>query len=400
MHFDLSEEQHLLQQTVQRFLADRYSFEQRTEFLKERQGWRRELWRQFAELGLLGVTFDPDDGGYGGGSVELMLVQESLGAALALEPFLSTVILAGGLLKRGGTAAQRAQYLPRIASGDLLAAFAHAETQARYELTHVELTARKEGGQWVLNGLKTNVLHGDCADLLVVSARIEGERHDQHGLALFLVDGDQHGVSRVAHGTQDDRRVGQISFDNVCVGADKVLGEPGKAYTLIERTVDDAIIAIAAEAVGAMGSMQEMTVQYLKDRQQFGVPIGSFQVLQHRAVDMQIALEQARSMAVLAAMTDDDNMDRDERQRTLSAVKVQIGRSARFIAQQAVQLHGAIALTDEYSLGHYFKRLTVLDLMFGDADHHLSRLATLGGLYGAWPEDSRHTTSNPVAITQ
>jgi pimeloyl-CoA dehydrogenase small subunit len=379
MDFEMSDEQRLLQESVERLLTDRYDFEARKRYMQEPGGFSRDLWRRYAELGLLGLPFDERYGGIGGGPVETMIVMEAFGRALVLEPYLATVVLCGGLLRRGGSEAQREALIPKIAGGDLMLAFAHAERQSRYELADVATTARRDGAGYVLDGAKTLVLHGDCAHKLIVSARLAGARRERDGIGLFLLDADAAGVARRAYPTIDGLHAAEVTLASARVGADAVLGEPGKAYALIERVVDAAIAALAAEAVGAMAAMQETTVDYLKTRRQFGVPIGSFQVLQHRAADMLIALEQARSMAMLATMLAEDPNDA-ERRRAVAAAKVQIGRSGRFVGQQAVQLSGGIGVTMEYKIGHYFKRVSAIDTLFGDADYHLAELARLGGL--------------------
>jgi pimeloyl-CoA dehydrogenase small subunit len=382
MDFDLNDEQRLLKDSVERLLADRYDFEARKKFMAEPEGFSRELWRQYAELGLLGLPFAEADGGIGGGPVETMIVMEAFGRALALEPFLATVVLAGGLIRHGGSDAQRAALVPKIADGSLLLAFAHSERQARYDLADVGATARRDGAGLVLDGAKSLVLHGDSADKLIVSARIAGDRRDRDGIGLFLVDASAKGVSRCGYQTVDGLRAAEVTLAGVAVGADAAIGQPGAALPLIERVVDEAIAAMAAEAIGGMAAMHELTVEYLKTRKQFGVPIGSFQVLQHRAVDMFVALEQARSLALLATMMVQEP-DPVERHKAIAAAKVQVGRSGKLVGQQAVQLHGGIAMTMEYKAGHYFKRVTAIDTTFGDADYHLAWLARNGGLIAA-----------------
>ena len=382
MDFSHTDEQRLLKDSVERLLADRYGFDARQRFLQEPAGWSRELWRSYADLGLLGLTFGEEHGGVGGGPVETMIVMEAFGRALALEPFFATVVLGGGLLRLGADDAMCADLMPKIAAGDLRLAFAHAERQSRYELADVATTARRDGAHYVLDGAKSLVVHGDCADKFIVSARLAGERRDRDGIGLFVVDADAGGVSRRAYPTADGLRAAEVVLSGVGVAADAVIGEPGNAFPLIAHAVDGAIAALAAEAVGAMAAMNEITVEYLRTRKQFGVPIGNFQVLQHRAAEMLIALEQARSMALFATMMAEEP-DATERRKAMAAAKVQIGRSARFIGQQAIQLHGGIGMTMEYKVGHYFRRVTMIDSLFGDADHHLAELARLGGLIAA-----------------
>jgi pimeloyl-CoA dehydrogenase small subunit len=377
MDFDLSEEQRLLKESLDRLIGDRYAFEQRKGYAQSPQGWSRELWAQFAELGLLGLPFEERHGGSAGGPVETMIAMEAFGRALALEPYLATVVLGGGFLRHGGSAEQCADLIPQIADGSLTVAFAHTERQSRYDLYDIETRAVRDGAGWMLDGKKGVVVHGDTADKLVVTARVGGGRRDRDGVAAFIVDGKTAGVSRLGYPTQDGLRAAEITLANVRVGPEGALGEPGKALPLIERVVDEAIAALCAEAVGAMAVMHELTVEYLKTRRQFGREIGSFQILQHRAVDMLIALEQARSMAMFATMMAAEE-NAAERRNAVAAAKVQIGRSGKFIGQQAIQLHGGIGMTMEYKVGHYFKRVTMIDTMFGDADHHLRELARRG----------------------
>ena len=379
MDFDLTGEQRLLKDSIDRVLSERYGFEQRSAYAREAAGWSRALWKQYAELGLLGLPFEERYGGFGGGPVEMMIVMEAFGRALVLEPFLATVVLSGSCLRFGGSELQRESMIPRIADGTLVVAFAHSERQSRYDLSDVATTARRHGEGWVICGDKSAVLHGDCADKMIVSARVAGERRDPKGIGLFLIDANAKGVSRTGYPTQDGLRAAEITLSEVRLEPHDVLGEPGGALPIIECTVHCAIAALAAEAVGAMAAMHEITVNYLKTRRQFGVPIGSFQVLQHRAVDMLVALEQARSIAIYAAMMVDDP-DLAERRKAIAATKVHIGRSAKLVGQQSVQLHGGIGLTMECNVGHYFKRVTMMEALFGDADHHLAALARAGGL--------------------
>jgi pimeloyl-CoA dehydrogenase small subunit len=374
MDFDLSEEQRLLRDSVDRLLADRYTFDKRKGYLAEPEGWSRALWSQYAELGLLGLPFPERHDGFGGGGVEVMLVMEAFGRALALEPYLATVVLAGTALRLAGTEAQQAALMPQIAAGGKRLAFAHSERQARYDLPDVLTTAARKGGGWVLDGAKSIVLHGDSAEALIVSARTDGARNDTDGITLFLVDGGSTGLARRGFALRDGTRAAEIVLSGVEVAADAVLGEVGAAYPVIERVVEGGIAATAAEAVGAMQAMHEMTLEYLKTRQQFGQPIGRNQALQHRATEMFVALEQGRSMAMLAAMTVDEP-DAAERARNIAMVKAGLGQAARFVSQNAVQLHGGIGMTEEYAVGHYFRRVMVIEHTFGDTAHHLSRLA-------------------------
>jgi pimeloyl-CoA dehydrogenase small subunit len=382
MDFELSEEQRLLKDSVERLTAQRYDFEARKKYMAEPEGWSRALWKQYVDLGLTALPFAEEHGGIGGGPVETMIVMEAFGRALALEPYFASVILGGSFVRLGGGDAVKADLLPKVAAGESLLAFAHIERQARYDLADVAATAKQDGAGYILNGAKSLAIHGDAADKIVVSARVSGGQRDKSGIGLFLVDAKAPGVTRRGYPTMDGLRAAEVTLQNVKVGADAVIGEPGNAYPLIEQVSHIAIAALAAEGVGAMSAMHEITVDYLKQRKQFGVPIGNFQVLQHRAGEMLIALEQARSMAMLATMMAAEE-NADERRKAIAAAKVQIGRSAKFIGQQAIQLHGGIGMTMEYKVGHYFKRVTMIDTMFGDADYHLTALARMGGIIAA-----------------
>ncbi len=378
MDFDLTEEQRLLRDSVDRLLADHYAFDKRRAYLAEPEGWSRAMWSRYAELGLLGLPFDERHGGFGGGGIELMLVMEAFGRALVLEPYLATIVLAGTALRLAGSDAQQAALLPGVADGKLLLAFAHGEAQARYDLSDVLTTARPKADGWVLDGAKSVVAHGDSADRLIVSARTGGERNDEGGITLFLVDAQANGVARRAYALRDGTRAAEISLSGVEIGADAVLGTVGGGFSVIERVVEAGIAAVAAEAVGAMETMQAMTLEYLKTRQQFGKPIGQNQALQHRATEMFVSLEQGRSLAMLAAMMVDEP-DAAERARNLAMAKIGVGQAARFVSQNAVQLHGGIGMTEEYAVGHYFRRVMVIEHSLGDTAHHLSRLAQTAG---------------------
>jgi pimeloyl-CoA dehydrogenase small subunit len=382
MDFELSDEQRLLKDSVERLAAQRYDFESRKKYMKESDGWSRDMWRQYVELGLTALPFAEEHGGIGGGPVETMIVMEAFGRALALEPYFATVVLGGGFLRHGASDAVRRDLLPKVAAGETLLAFAHTERQSRYDLADVATMATKEDSGYDLEGAKSLALHGDVADKLIVSARVSGAQRDRNGIGLFLVDAKAPGVSVRGYPTVDGLRAAEVTLTGVKVDADAVIGEAGNAYPLIEQVVDASIAALAAEAVGAMTAMHEITVDFLKQRKQFGVPIGNFQVLQHRAGEMLIALEQARSMAMLATMMSEEP-NAAERRKAIAAAKVQIGRSAKFVGESAIQMHGGIGMTMEYKVGHYFKRVTMIDKMFGDADHHLAALARMGGIVGS-----------------
>lgn len=382
MDFDLSDDQRLLGESIQRLLAEQYDFEHRKNYLAQADGWSREQWRRYADMGLLTLPFaERNEGIGGGGAVETLIIMEAFGRSLVLEPFLATVVLGGSLLRLGASSEQLAILVPGVAAGRQLLAFGQAERQSRYDLADVATTARRSGDGWVLNGRKRHVLHGDCADKLIITARVAGDRRDPEGIGLFLVDAHAPNVSRRGYLLQDRLRAAEIGLHDVRVGDEGVIGEPGAALPLIEQVVDFAVMALCAEAVGVMDRAREIAVDHLKTRRQFGTAIGTFQALQHRAVDMLIHVEQARSMALYAAMMS-EHPDSFERGRAASAAKVQIGRSGKFVCEQAIQLHGGIGMTEESQVGHYYRRLTMIDLLFGDSGHHLAVLARSGGLAG------------------
>jgi len=379
MDFDLTEEQRLLKDSVDGLLTDSYDFESRKKYAKEKGGWSKTVWSKLAEQGLLGLPFSEDDGGFGGGAVETMIVMEALGRALVLEPYLATVVIGGGFLRHGGSAAQKAAHIPGIVDGSKTLAFAQLEKNSRYDLADVATTAKKKGDGWIVDGEKFVVLNGETADTFVVTARTKGGQRDRNGIGVFLVPANAKGVSRKGYPTQDGLHAADVTFTGVEVGADAVIGDGENGLALVEKVVDDARIALCAEAVGAMDESLKTTVEYIKTRKQFGVPIGSFQVLQHRAADMFVALEQARSMAMFATMAAEFD-DAKERANAVAAAKVQIGKSGKFVGQQSIQLHGGIGMTMEAKIGHYFKRLTMIENTFGDTDYHLARVSDGPGL--------------------
>ncbi|WP_454624485.1 pimeloyl-CoA dehydrogenase small subunit [Bradyrhizobium cenepequi] len=379
MDFDLSEEQRLLKESIDGLLTDSYDFEQRKKYMAEKGGWSKAVWSKLAEQGLLGLPFTEADGGFGAGGVETMIVMEALGKALVLEPYLATVVIGGGFLRHGGSAEQKAAHIPGIIDGSKTLAFAQLEKNSRYDLFDVTTTAKKKGAGWVIDGEKFVVLNGENADTLIVTARTKGERRDRYGIGVFLVPADAKGVSRKGYPTQDGLHAADISFTGVEVGGDAAIGNPEDGLALIERVVDEARVALCAEAVGAMDESLKETVEYIKTRKQFGVAIGSFQSLQHRASDMFVAAEQARSMSMFATMAGDFE-DAKERASAIAAAKVQIGKSLKFVGQQSIQLHGGIGMTMEAKIGHYFKRLTMIENTFGDTEYHLRRVSDAGGL--------------------
>jgi pimeloyl-CoA dehydrogenase small subunit len=380
MDFDLSEEQRLLKDSVEGLLNDGYDFEQRKKNAANKKGWSDEAWKKFAEQGLLGLPFAEADGGFGAGAIETMIVMEAMGKALVVEPYLATVVLGGGFLRHGGSDAQRQAHLPSIIDGSKTIAFAQLEKSSRYDLGDVSTTAKKKGSGYVINGEKYVVANGDSADTYIVTARTKGGQRDRGGVGAFLVPANAKGVRAKGYPTQDGLRAANVTFEQVEVGADAALGDAENALPLVERVVDEARIALCSEAVGAMDESLKTTMEYLKTRQQFGQNIGKFQALQHRGSDMFVALEQARGITMYGTMAVTYD-DAKERSTAIAATKVQVGRSLKYIGQQSIQLHGGVGMTMEYKIGHYFKRLTMIETTFGDADYHLRRIAEQGGLF-------------------
>lgn len=376
MDFRLTEEQAMLQDSVAKFIDNDYDFERRQKNAETELGYSAELWKEFGELGWTAVPFAEDDGGLGGGAAELMLVMEQFGRGLLVEPYLSSVVLAGGALRLAGDDGQKAQWLADIVDGSRLGALAFVEPQSRYDLANVALEAKPDGDGYVLSGRKTVVLNGANADFLVVSARTGGEQTDEKGVSLFVVEADAPGITRRGYPTVDARQAAEIEFDGVQVPQAQRLGPAGEAYPVLERVIDEAAIAVSAEALGILEVLNHKTLEYTKSRVQFGVPIASFQALQHRMVEMFMLYEQTKSLLLWAVMTFEDE-NRGAAQRAVSAVKYQIGTAGRRIGEEAVQLHGGMGMTWELDVAHYFKRLTMIDTLFGNADHHLARFSRL-----------------------
>lgn len=369
MDFTLNEEQQMLADSVSRWLDAHYDFEARRRLLQSGELSARN-WAQLADLGLLGLNVPQDEGGLGGTPVETLIAMQAFGRALLVEPFVETAVEAASLLARAGSAQQRRTFLPQLVEGSRRFALASLEAESRFDLADIRSTAVARGSGFVLDGRKSIVLHGDTAHALIVAARTSGDVREQEGITLFLVDAGASGMTIRGFPTFDGRRAAEVSLSGVTVGSDAVIGDVGGGYELLEWTVDRGIAALCAEGVGAMEKLMELTAEHLRSRRQFGQPIGNFQALQHRAADMLIAIEQARSMALLAAARVDDP-DRDTRRKALSAAKFTVGRSGRFVGQQAVQLHGGMGMTDEMPVGHYFKRLTAIDMTWGNVEHHL-----------------------------
>ena len=376
MDFKLTEEQLMLQETAARLVRDVYGFEHREQYRQSRQGFSGPFMQQLGELGLCAAPFAEAYGGYGGSGVENMLIMTELGRGLCLEPFLHSVIFAGGLVDQLGNAAQKDTLLPQVGSAGLQLAVALDEPQSHYQLHDVQTIAEPVSGGWKLNGRKSVIIGGQSAGLILVSARTSGGVRDEKGITLFLVDPQDSGVSRRTFDTQDGRMGCELYLEDVFVKSSAVLGEVGQSLPALRYQQGRCIAAQCAEAVGSMEAACALTLDYLKTRQQFGQPIGKFQVLQHRMVDMRIELDQATSMTLLAACVG-DQADSDERSRVLAAAKFIVSRASRFVADQSIQLHGGIGLTWEYMLSHHAKHLLMVARQFGDDDHHLQAYAKL-----------------------
>jgi len=374
MDFSLSQEQQMLQDSVAKFVQNDYDFDTRMATVNSDANFNQDFWNLFAELGWLMVPFSEEDGGMGGGAADVMVLMEEFGKGMLMEPYLANVILAGGLLAKCGNESQKAN-LAEIMAGQQQWAFAYTEADSRYCLHKVSCQAEKAGDGFKLNGQKSVVFNGAAADHFVVLARTSGDSADKEGLSLFLVDANAEGVSRKAYKLQDGSNAAEVSFNNVALAGGSVLGEEGNALASVEAVIDQATLAVCAEAVGAMGVSLEKTVEYTKTRVQFGVPISKFQALQHRMADMFVEHQQAKSMLLRAVMLSEQ--DPAAAAKAISAAKYRIGTAARNIGQESVQIHGGIAVTDELDVGHYFKRLTMLEMMFGNSDYHAQRYQAL-----------------------
>jgi alkylation response protein AidB-like acyl-CoA dehydrogenase len=374
--FNYSNEQVALRETLQRFISRDYDFERRRELARSPLGFSAAAWSRFAELGFLSLPFPETYGGLGGNSVDLMLVMEMMGRGLLLEPFMSSIVLCGGMLRDAGCESLKRQLLPRIAGGQSKLALACYEAAGRYDLSQVACSAMRSGDGWRLSGQKTVVLDAPSADYFLVSARSGGNSGDERGISVFLIGRETPGLTLFAYPTQSGGRAADVRLADVALGSDALIGNAGEGLGLVERAIDQGIAALCAEAVGIIAALNEATLNYLKTRKQFGVPIGKFQALQHRMADMLIAAEQSRSMAILAAVHA-DSADARERRRTVSAAKAYIGQAGRLVGQQAVQMHGAMGVVDDVIVSHYFKRLTMIELTLGDVDFHLGRFSRL-----------------------
>ena len=373
MDFELNEIQAMLADSIEKFVVNDYDFETRQKYAGSDVGYSKDVWQTFAELGWTAVPFSEDDGGFDGGPVEMMVVMERLGRGLVVEPYLANVVLAGGVLKRAASEGQKTDWLQAMIAGELQTTVAFVERQARYEISNVSTTATLDGDSWVINGAKSYVLNGDNAELLIIPTRTSGEQADKDGITLFGVAADADGVSIRGYETVDGNRAAEISLTNVSVSADQVIGEVAAGYDALSGALSDATLAVCAEAVGIMTAMTEKTIEYAKSRVQFGVPISSFQALQHRMVEMYTACEQSRSLMMWAATT--IAAGNEDSAEAIHSLKYQIGVAGTRVGEEAVQIHGGMGVTWDLDVPHYFKRLTAINVMFGNADWHLDRLA-------------------------
>ena len=373
MDIQLTEEQELLRSTIQRFLREQYDFDERRKIVATDEGWSRRHWKSFAELGLCAAPFQESSGGLGGGSLATMIVMQEFGRSLVVEPYFETVVLAGGLIEDVASPEQRQAFLPKIMEGEAIWALAWAEGRSRYDFNNVTTTARRQGDKFVLSGTKAAVVGAPWADKLIVSARTSGGPRDRVGVSLFVVDRHSVNLHLQSFKTIDGRRAAELTLMDVEVPVSQVLGIEGEGVVALEACRDRAIAALCAEAVGAMSVLNSVTLEYSKARKQFGVALGSFQVLQHRMVDMFIALEEAISLTQhlnLSLAAQEPNGS-----KLASGAKSKVGYAARFVAEQAVQLHGGMGMSDELNVGHYFKRINSINVQFGDPTYHLMRYA-------------------------
>jgi alkylation response protein AidB-like acyl-CoA dehydrogenase len=373
MNFDLTEEQQLVVDSVRRFVADRYDLEKRNGYMKGKRGFSDANWQAMAELGWLGLAFGEAEGGFGGNQIDVMLVMEEFGKGMVVEPFLASVVLGGGAVKRGGSAALREALLPGVIDGTRQLALAMSEEQSRFDLNDVLTSARDGGDHWIVNGQKSMVQNGGSATQLIVSCRTSGGQLDESGITLLLIDSDAQGVTCQSFPTVDGLQAAEITFKDVRVDKANTLGGIGEGLPLLQAVVNDGILAICAEAVGAMEVLYKDTIEYTQQRVQFDHPLSDFQVLQHRMVEMFMETEQCKSMLLRATM--EVASAGAQANRMVHALKALVGKQAIFVGESAVQLHGGMGMTEELRVGHFFKRLLVIDAMFGNTDHHLYKFA-------------------------
>ena len=371
MNFELSEEQKLIQQSVERFVQENYDLPKRVEISSKDPGYSKEYWGSMAELGWLGLPFEEKDGGFGGNQIDTLVIMEQFGKGLVLEPFIANVVLGGGAIQIGGSEELKKEMLPGLIEGSKQMTLAYAEQQSRFDLEDVATSARQEGDKFIINGQKSMVLNAESADHIVVVTRTSGGQVDEEGITLFLVDSNAKGIELQNFPTVDGLRASEITFDNAEVSSERMIGELGKGFDILRVVSNNAILAVCAEAVGAMEILYKDTVEYTQQREQFDHPLSDFQVLQHRMVDMFMEYEQCKSLLFRATM--ETIQDPVLAQRTIHALKHLIGKSGIFVGENAVQLHGGMGVTEELRIGHFFKRLLVIDSQFGNADFHLDK---------------------------
>ena len=374
MNFELSEEQKMIQQSVERFVQENYDLTNRVKISSEDPGYSQEYWTAMAELGWLGLAFSEEEGGFGGNQIDTLVLMEQFGKGLVLEPFLANIVLGGGAIKRGGSPAIKESILPNLIEGNLQVTLAYAEEQSRFDIEDVATAAREDGGNFIINGKKSMVLNAESADKIVVVTRTSGSQVDEDGISLFLVDANSKGIERENFPTVDGLRASEITFTDVEVPSNNLIGEKDKGFSILQAVVNDAILALSAEAVGAMEVLYKDTVEYTQQREQFDHPLSDFQVLQHRMVDMFMEYEQCKSLLLRATM--ETVQDPILAQRTVHALKHLIGKSGIFVGESAVQLHGGMGVTEELRIGHFFKRLLVIDSQFGNSDFHLDKFTS------------------------
>ena len=375
MDFTFNEEQSLIQDQVDQFVQKEYDWETRQSLSNSELGFGEDNWKKFAELGWLGISVSEDSGGFGGSAIESMLIMEAFGKGLVVEPFLETVIMAGGLIDDHGSDQQKSSFLEPAIAGEMHLALAYAEPQSRFNLSDVVTEAKADGDNFIINGYKSVVMNGPSADQIIVSARTSGTQLDENGISLFIIDANASGLDKTNYKTVDGRRASDLTFENVSVSKENLIGDQDKGCEILDSAIDKAILAISAEAVGAMEVLYKTTVEYTKTREQFGTAIGKFQVLQHRMVDMFMEYEQCKSLLYMATMKHEEKAE--DAKKAISGLKYQVGKAGKFIGQQAVQLHGGMGVTDELNVGHYFKRLTTVGTIFGNTDYHLKKYTSL-----------------------
>ena len=375
MNFELSEEQKMIQQSVERFVQENYDLTNRVKISSEDPGYSKEYWGSMADLGWLGLAFDEEDGGFGGNQIDTLVLMEQFGKGLVLEPFLANIVLGGGIIKRAPSPAIKESIIPSLMEGKLQITLAYAEEQSRFDIEDVATAAREEDGGFVINGKKSMVLNAESADKIIVVTRTSGSQVDENGISLFIVDASSEGVEKQNFPTVDGLRASEITFEDVKVTSEALVGEKDKGFTILQAVVNDAILALSAEAVGAMEVLYKDTVEYTQQREQFDHALSDFQVLQHRMVDMFMEYEQCKSLLFRATLETVE--DPDHAQRTVHALKHLIGKSGIFVGESAVQLHGGMGVTEELRIGHFFKRLLVIDSQFGNADFHLDKFTNL-----------------------